>query len=322
MKHVLAEGANAIAIPGFIEYLTFDKLGVYAAGDDHVARAHAMQKAFGPMWKYAHDLGLKVYFRTDMLALTTPLEHYLTQRFGSLDTENPEFWQVYSAGLDELYAAMPYVDGVLIRIGEAGGSTTFRSGTTTRALSVTTVKAVREMLTAFTAEAERVDREVIFRTWSVGVGAVGDMHTERRVVPRRARRHRLPQADRLDQVHARRLLQLPALNHTLETGSQRRIVELQSRREFENFGAFPNDLGSQYSQALQRFIAANPNVEGVWVWTQDGGPWRAGPMNLELKTGFWQLAELNTELGAPARPRSEGRPGRDHRRLGAPLVLG
>jgi hypothetical protein len=86
-------------------------------------------------------------------------------------------------------------------------------------------------------------------------------------------------------------------NDTLETGDQRRIVEFQSRREFENFGAFPNDLGSQYSDALQRFIAANPNLDGVWVWTQDGGPWRAGPLILELKAGFWQLAELNTELG-------------------------
>ena len=33
------------------------------------------------------------------------------------------------------------------------------------------------------------------------------------------------------------------------------------------------------------------------MWTQDGGPWRAGPLILELKAGFWQLAELNTELG-------------------------
>ena len=56
------------------------------------------QQAFGPMWEYAHDLGLKVYFRTDMLALTTPLEKYLVDRFGSLDTENPEFWHQLTAG--------------------------------------------------------------------------------------------------------------------------------------------------------------------------------------------------------------------------------
>ena len=63
---------------------------------------------------------MEVFLRTDMLTLTTPLEDYLTDRFGSLDTENPELWDVYAAGLDELYAAEPALDGVLIRIGEAG----------------------------------------------------------------------------------------------------------------------------------------------------------------------------------------------------------
>ena len=85
-------------------------------------------------------------------------------------------------------------------------------------------------------------------------------------------------------------------NDTLEIGEQRRIVEFQSRREFENFGAFPNDLGLEYQRAMQSFLEANPRIEGIWTWTQDGGPWRAGPMSLYLKEGFWQLYDLNTEL--------------------------
>ena len=83
---------------------------------------------------------------------------------------------MYAAGLDELYAEMPYLDGVLIRIGEAGRVYDLRAGTTTPT-SPSPGDSVRAMLTALTDQAERVDREVIFRTWSVGVGAVGDMHT-------------------------------------------------------------------------------------------------------------------------------------------------
>ncbi|MDR6905304.1 hypothetical protein J2X63_000990 [Agromyces sp. 3263] len=300
VRHALAEGYNAIAIPGFIEYLTFSGVGdgteVYDADDTHVARAKAMQRAFGPMWEYAHDAGLAVYFRTDMLTLTTPLEEYLVDRFGSLATDDPEFWDVYAAGLDELYAAMPYLDGVLIRIGEAGRVYDLPGWDYYSELAVTSVDSVRTMLTALTAQAERVDREVIFRTWSVGVGAVGDMHT-----------NDASYEAVLGGIDSDALIvstkytlgdfysHLP-LNHTLEIGEQRRIVEFQSRREFENFGAFPNDLGVLYQEALQRFIAANPRVEGIWTWTQDGGPWRAGPLSLELKAGFWQLYELNTEL--------------------------
>jgi hypothetical protein len=296
VRHMVAEGYTAVAVPGFIEYLGFDGLGVYADGDDHVARAEAMREQFGPMWEYANELGLKVYFRTDMLALSTPLEQYFTDRFGGLDTDNPEFWQVYRAGLDELYESMPFVNGVLIRIGEAGRVYDLDGWDYYSELGVTDVASVRAMLTAFTAQAESAGKEVIFRSWSVGVGAVGDMHTN-------ADSYRAV----LDGIDSPALVvstkytlgdfysHLP-FNDTLEVGDQRRIIEFQSRREFEAFGALPNDLGDLYSQAINRFVATNPHVEGIWTWTQDGGPWRAGPMTLELKTGFWQLYELNTEL--------------------------
>jgi hypothetical protein len=296
VRHTVAEGYNAIALPGFIEYLTFDELGIYAEGDSHVDRAEAMREQFGAMWQYASDLGMKVYLRTDMLALSTPLEQYFTDRFGGLDTANPEFWDVYRAGLDELYETMPFVDGVLIRIGEAGRVYDLDGWDYYSQLAVTDVASVRAMLTAFTAQAETAGKEVIFRSWSVGVGAVGDMHTNKDSY-----------AAVLDGIDSPALIvstkytlgdfysHLP-FNDTLEIGDQRRIIEFQSRREFENFGSLPNDLGDLYSQAITRFIAANPKVEGIWTWTQDGGPWRAGPMTLELKTGFWQLYELNTEL--------------------------
>ena len=176
-EHAVAEGYNAIAIPGFLEYVTFAGLDVYDEDDDHVARAEAMRAAFGPIWQRVHDLGLKVYLRTDMLALTTPLEDYLEEHF-DLDAEDPELWDVYAAGLDEVYREMPYLEGVLIRIGEAGSVYDLDGWDYYSDLAVTTVPAVRAMLTAFTDEAEKADQTVIFRTWSVGVGAVGDMHTD------------------------------------------------------------------------------------------------------------------------------------------------
>ncbi|HWI31735.1 MAG TPA: hypothetical protein VNT50_09590 [Microbacterium sp.] len=296
-KHILAEGYNAITFPGFIEYATFEGVdGVYPDDDAHIERALAMQEAFGPMFDYADSLGMKVFLRTDMLTLTTPLATYLTERFGSLDTENPELWDVYAAAYDEVYAAMPSLDGTVIRIGEAGPVYDVEGWDYYSALGVTTVDAVRAMLSTLSAGAEASEKDLVFRTWSVGVGAVGDMHTN---------------PESYDAVLGG--IDSPALivstkytlgdfyswlpeNRTLEIGEQRRIVEFQSRREFENFGAFPNDLGAEYQRALQSFLAANPRIEGIWTWTQDGGPWRAGPMSLYLKSGFWQLYDLNTEL--------------------------
>jgi len=299
LRHSLANGYTAVAFPGFLEFVTFQDAPdgpVYAPGDEHVARALAMRRAFTPFWDRAQQLGMKVVLRTDMLSLTTPLEQYLTEHVGSLDTTSPDLWAVYAAGLDELYAAAPSLDGVLVRIGEAGRVYDVDGWDYYSSLAVTSVDAVRAMLTALTGQAERTDRDVIFRSWSVGVGAVGDMHTNPDSY-----------AAVLDGIDSPALVvstkytlgdfysHLP-LNETLLSGSQRRIVELQSRREFESYGAFPNDLGAEYRDALHRLLAANPHIEGVWVWTQDGGPWRAGPMTLYLKTGFWQLYELNTWL--------------------------
>jgi hypothetical protein len=120
VDHALADGYNGVVLPGFLEYVTFDGIGdghaVYRKGDPHIARARAMRAAFGPAWKYAHDMGMRVYFQTDMLALSPPLKKYL----GDLDTSSARLWPVYRAGLHELFTTMPYVDGLVIRIGEGG----------------------------------------------------------------------------------------------------------------------------------------------------------------------------------------------------------
>ncbi|MCP2635211.1 hypothetical protein K0817_001355 [Microbacterium sp. HD4P20] len=301
LRHSLANGFNAVAFPGFVEFVTFDDAPggpVYADADDHRDKALALREAFAPFWERADELGMKVFLRTDMLALTGPLEQYLIDRFGSLDTENPEFWDAYTAGLDELYDAVPALDGVLIRIGEAGPVYDVDGWDYYSALEVTTVDAVRVMLEAFTGQAEASEREVIFRTWSVGVGAVGDMHTNAESYEAVLGGIDSPALIVSTKYTLGDFYTWLPLNDTLEQGSQRRIVELQSRREFENYGAFPNDLGPEYQWALQELLAANDQLEGVWVWTQDGGPWRAGPMSLYLKAGFWQLYELNTQVAA------------------------
>ncbi|MDG6102738.1 hypothetical protein [Dactylosporangium aurantiacum] len=297
VEHSLAQGYNGVVVPGFLEYVTFARVGdghaVYPAGDEHIARAEALVAAFAPVFRHAADLGMRVYLLTDMLAVSPPLERYLQRQFGGLAVEDPRFWQVYQLGLAELFTSMPFVAGLMVRIGE-GGDVYAQSGWDySSKLAVTGVGAVRAMLRALLDTAGAAGKEVIFRTWTVGVGAVGDLHT-----------NAASYAEVLGGVDDPHLIvstkytlgdfysHLP-FNDTLESGAHRRIVEFQGRREFEGFGALPNDLTGLHQQALRRFLAANPHVEGVWTWTQDGGPLRAGPMSLYLRTGFWQLYDLN-----------------------------
>ena len=296
--HVLAQGYNAVTVPGFLDYVTFAEVPeVYADDPAYVARAEAVRDAFGPIWQELDDLGLDVYLRTDMLVLSTPLERHLADRF-DLDPTDPGLWDVYEAALDEIYAELPQLSGVVLRIGEGGSIYNTPGLDYYSEISVTTAPAVRAMLDAFTDQAERTDRDVVFRTWSVGVGAVGDMHTNPASYDEVLAGIDSPRLVVSTKYSLGDFYSWLPLNDTLEQGSQRRIVELQSRREFEAFGSVPNDLGVLHQLALQRFVAANPHVEGIWTWTQDGGPWRAGPMSLLLTTGFWQLYDLNNDVAA------------------------
>ncbi|MFN8148916.1 MAG: hypothetical protein U0R76_15830 [Candidatus Nanopelagicales bacterium] len=297
VDHGVAQGYNALAINGFLEYLTFSGVGdgnqVYAPGDVHRERAIAMRKAFGPMLEYARTMGMKLVLKTDMLALTTPLEQYLQRTTGGVDAEDPRLWDVYEAGLDELFTTMPYVDALMIRIGEAGSVYDVPGWDYYSRLAVTTVPAVRQMLTSFTQVAEKHDKDIVFRTWSVGVGDVGDMHTSQKSYDAVLKGIDSPRLIVSTKYTLGDFYSHLPLNDTLDAGDHRRIVEFQGRREFEDYGALPNNLTVLHRTALQRFLAANPKVEGIWLWTQDGGPWRAGPMTLYLKTGFWQLYDLS-----------------------------
>ncbi|GAA3193864.1 hypothetical protein GCM10010468_03370 [Actinocorallia longicatena] len=296
VTHSLAQGYNGVVVPGFLEYLTFDGYqgghAVYPEGDPHPARALALRRAFEPMWRQAHDLGMRIYFQTDMLALSPPLKALL----GDRDAADPALWRVYRAGLSELLAAVPYLDGLMVRIGEGGGTYKLDGWDYSSEIAVTTAAQVRTMLTELLAELSPAGKDLIFRSWTVGVGEVGDLHTNPATY-----------AEALDGVDDPHLIvstkytlgdfysHLP-LNTTLDGGSHKRIVEFQSRREFEGFGSLPDALGPLHQQALRSFLAANPNIVGLWNWTQDGGPLYAGPRALYLREGFWQLWDVNVYL--------------------------
>ncbi|MEJ1156118.1 hypothetical protein [Microbacterium marmarense] len=301
LRHVVALGYNGMTWGRFIEYVTMQTAPygpVYDDDDSHVERALALREAFTPFWERAEELGVKLFLSTDMLSLTPELADYFDEHYGGTDAENPAMWDVYTAALDEMYQAVPALEGVLIRIGEAGAIYDAEGWDYYSELGVTNVDEARTMLTAFTDHAETRGKEVIFRTWSVGIGEVGDMHTDVDSYEKLLGGLDSPALIVSTKYVLGDFYSWLPLNNTLEQGEQRRIVEFQSRREFENYGAFPNDLGPQFQWAMQQLLEANPKIEGVWVWAQGGGPLRAGPMTLYGKAGFWELYELNTLLGA------------------------
>lgn len=290
-------GYNAIALPWFLEYVNFDKLGdgteVYERNSIYRQRHETLSRAFGQLMRLAADSGLSTYLWTDMVALTPPLKAYFEERFGSVNAENPELWEVYGKAAEEVFEKFPDVEGIIIRIGEAGSIYNKPGWDYTSELWVRTESAVKSMLTAFLEAAEKHNKNIVFRTWSVGVGPIGDLHTN---------------PDTYEQVlgdlHSDHLVVstkycagdfyswLP-VNPTLCQGSHRRIVEIQAKREFEGFGSLPNYTGPLHQSALQSILEKNRNLEGAWIWTQYGGPLRAGPMIIYPFYGFNVINDVN-----------------------------
>ncbi len=306
VDRMVSYGYDGVVVPGFLEYVTFtgveDGDTVYPPGSPYRERAEAMRGQVGAMWAYADTMGMDVVMVTDMLALTEPLEAYLRAQPGGLDADSDQLWQVYRAAADELLTELPFVDGLMIRVGEAGAIYNLDGWDYYSALEVTEDEQVRTMLATFTDVAAEHDADVYLRSWTVGVGEVGDLHTSPDTYDR-VLGDLGPEQGVEDLVVSTKFVAgdfdawLP-LNPTLLQGPQQRVVEIQTRREFEASSAFPNDTTAEHAAALQQVRAANPALDGVWVWTQSGGPQRAGPMSLYLTTGFWQLYDLQVWTSA------------------------
>jgi hypothetical protein len=292
-------GNNGLVADGFLELIDFDRVGdgeaVYPAGSPYRDRHAAMREHLGGLWELADEAGMDVYLMHTELALTPPLEAHLLDELGSIDTEDPRLWEVYQAGIAELFERFPSVDGLIVRVGEAGDIYDPERGLeySTR-LAVRTDAAVRTMLEAFLEVAEAYDREIVFRSWTVGVGEVGRLHHDADVYERV-----LGELDSPHLIVSTKYVQgdfysFVPLNETLLTGHHRRMVELQNRLEFEGFMAFPNLVGPLHGAALAEFTRANERVEGAWMWNQDGGPQQAGPRSLYPFHGFWHHVDANT----------------------------
>ena len=290
-------GSNAVILDAFLELVTFDGLGsgteVYPDGDPLRPRHLAYRAFFGELVADARTAGMEVYLKTDLPVATPELRGYLAGLDAGLDTGRPEFWSVYAAALEEVFDQMPGVAGVVVRIGEAGPLYQADGVEYSSWMGVREPAQLQVMLRTLLPVFEARDRTLIFRTWSVGVGPLGDLHNDPAVyeaVLGPIRSDALILSTKF--VRGDYFGFLP-LNPTLLVGTHERIIEYQARREYEGFGALPNYLGPAHAAALRQVLAANPHVVGTSIWAQEGGPLRAGPLSLYDVTGFWRWTDAN-----------------------------
>jgi hypothetical protein len=295
-ERMLAYGNNAIVVPLLLELIDFD--GVYEQGSPFLARHEAVRRHLGPLLEWTSRRGLKVFLSADMLSLTPALARHLRavspgSNPSGINTSDPTVWSVYRAGLQELFDRLPYVEGLVIRIGEAGALYNTAGWDYRSEVAVRDAASLGAMLRGLLPLFETKGKSLVLRSWTVGVGRLGRLHIDPAVYDAALGGIDSPSLIVSTKFTAGDFFSYLPLNPTLLGGRHRRIVELQARPEFEGFGAFPDFLGDEHGKALRALTSANPRIVGTYVWSQLGGPLRAGPRSLYPVHGFWLWTDVN-----------------------------
>jgi hypothetical protein len=269
-RQVTAQGYNAV---------TLDDLAHLAPHPLHEPEVAARISVFRENFRKLFDMlreefQLKVYLTTDVLPMTPAVRAGLGNDAEVLG----DYYQKLVCGvLDDF----PQLEGLILRIGESDGMDV--SDPIRTQLHLTSAAGTNRLLRQLLPEFEKRGRNLILRTWTVGAHRIGDLIW-----------HRDTLAETLEGIDSPNFIvsmkhgesdffrYLP-LNRAFFRVKQRKIIELQARREYEGAGEYPSFIGRD-CERFARELATAENMAGMSVWCQTGG-WHR----------FRRLAFLETE---------------------------
>ena len=287
-----AQGYTGIVIDNLAHLTTFDAapIPVYTRASPFRRRALSYREAFGRLFATAHSLGMEVFVTADMQWATPPLRAYV----GELEPENLRLAEVNRWALKELFGAFPAVSGLVMRVGEAGGAHNLGESYTGH-MMYTDVASLRGLLRTLLPVCERHGRQLILRTWSIGIGELGDLIWNRERYQAVFAGFDSPALVASIKYGPGDFFRLLPENPTLGLPGPRQWVELQNRREYELLGVVPSSIADLHQSIIQR-AAANQQIDGVWAWNATGG-WGGGTATLGANGwSFW--TELSSALTA------------------------
>lgn len=170
--------------------------------------------------------------------------------------------------LDRFFTDFPEVVGVIVRIGESDGKDVhddFRSQ-----LVIKTPDQARTFLMHLLPIFEKHGKRLIFRTWTVGAYRIGDLMWHRDTFARVFEGITSPALVVSMKYGESDFFRYLPLNRNFFRTPLAKIVELQTRREYEGCGEYPNFTGWLHERFARELRQAE-NVIGCMVWCQTGG---------------------------------------------------
>lgn len=206
--------------------------------------------------------GLQVFVTMDVFSTTPAVREQLQKLRTGVE-------QFLGELLDSFFAEFPEVAGVIIRIGESDGRDVndhFRSE-----LHLKNPEEVNRFLRALLPVFGRHSRKLIFRTWTVGAYRIGDLMWHRGTFARVLKGVEDDPALVVSMKYGESdFFRYLPLNRNFFRTKVAKIIEVQTRREYEGCGEYPSFTGWEYERYARELEQAE-NMAGIMVWCQTGG---------------------------------------------------
>jgi hypothetical protein len=240
------------------------------------------RREFRQLFQVIRNEGMQIYLTMDILTFTPAVK----RRIGNSEKKQRQFLVEL---VDRFFTDFPEVAGVVFRIGESDGldiKEQFRSE-----LVLKNPAMVNRCLKAVLPIFEKHRRRCIFRTWTVGAHAVGDLIWHEATLEKTVAGIDSPALVLSMKYGESDFFRYLSLNRNFFVTDIPKIVELQTRREYEGCGEYPSFIGHDYEQLAIELRDA-PNVIGISVWCQTGGwtPFRR--LTFLENSSIW--TEINT----------------------------
>lgn len=256
-RQVSAQGYNAVSLDDLAH------LAPHPLHEPDVAERIAMLRVkFTRLFNLLQaEFGLRIYLTSDVLPLTPALEAVMGGDTAALD----RYYQGLVCGI---LADFPQLSGLIMRIGESDGNDV-RDPIRTR-LHLRDAAATNRLLRALLPEFEKHGRDLIFRTWTVGAHRIGDLIWHRGTLERTLEGLDSPNLIVSMKHGESDFFRYLPLNRAFFRVKQRKLLEIQGRREYEGAGEYPSFIGRDCERFAQE-LHQTENIAGISVWCQTGG---------------------------------------------------
>lgn len=243
-------------------------------------------KLYTEIFSLAKYYDLAIYVTTDYLFSHPDITRYCQDN-------NLTIQDFFAEVLKHVFEQFPQIDGVILRIGENDGKDVMEEFLSSLALK--TPEEANILLKKILPLFEQHNKVLIFRTWTVGVYPIGDLIWNPKTfdtVFASIKSESLIISMKYGDTDFMRGLEL---NPLFFRGNHKKIIELQTRREWEGMGTYASFVGWDYDKYHTQ-LARVKNIVGISVWCQTGGWAKSAWTNITYgtKSSFWN--ELNTEI--------------------------